>query len=160
MTRSQTVRRLATVAGVIAALVLGFGSIRAAAAWTAASAPLAVTPDSVAGLEGKLAAEQDRSAALQRQLDALASQSTDLASALEAARAQIGVDSGHARDLAAQLKTAKQRLTRLQAAIATANRAAQARAAAATTVVQVAAPSPATSAGGAGGDDGGNFGDD
>ena len=36
------VRRLVTVIGVIAALVVGYGSIRAAAAWTAASAPLTV----------------------------------------------------------------------------------------------------------------------
>ena len=45
---SMRLRRLITTVGVIAALVLGFGSIKAAAAWTAASAPLTVAP--VAGL--------------------------------------------------------------------------------------------------------------
>ena len=158
MTRSQSARRLATVVGVIAALVLGFGSIRAAAAWTAASAPLSVTPDSVSALQSQLASERDRSSALQQQLDALASQSTDLATALEAARAQIGADTGHAQDLAAQLKAAKQRLARLQATIAAANRAAQIRQT--TTVVQaIATPAP-TGGAGVAGDDGWGGGDD
>ena len=144
MTRSQSARRLATVAGVIAALVLGFGSIRAAAAWTAASAPLTVTPESVAALQAQLAGERDRSAALQQQLDALEAQSTDLAGALDAARTRIGADATHATDLATQLKAAKQRLAKLQATIAAANRAAQAQArATTTTVVQAVAPRPA-----------------
>ena len=158
MTRSQSARRLATVVGVIAALVLGFGSIRAAAAWTAAGAPLSVTPESVTTLQSQLADEQNRSAVLQQQLDALESQSTDLASALEAARARIGVDAGHAKDLAAQLKTAKQRLAKLQATIAAANRASQGQAAT-TTVVRVAA-TPAPTSGGEHGDDGWGGGDD
>ena len=147
MTRSQSARRLATVVGVVAALVLGFGSIRAAAAWTAASAPLSVTPESVARLQSQLAGERDRSAALRQQLDGLESQSTDLARALEAARAQIGADAGHATDLAAQLKTARQRLAKLQATIAAANRASQARATT-TTVVQAAATPAPTAVGG------------
>jgi septal ring factor EnvC (AmiA/AmiB activator) len=151
MTRSQSVRRLATVVGVIAALVLGLGSIRAAAAWTAAAAPLSVAPDSVSGLQAQLAGERDRSTALQQQLDALESQSTDLATALEAARAQIGADTGHARELAAQLTAAKQRLARLQATIAGAGRTAQARS---TTTVVRAVATPSATTGGGGGDDG------
>lgn len=157
MIRSQPARRLATVAGVIAALVLGFGCIRAAAAWTAAAAPLSVTPDSVATLESRLADEQTRSDTLQRQLDALESQSTDVATALEAARARIGADNGHAQDLAAQLKTAKQRLAKLQATIAAANRASQASAAT-MAVAQIAATAPPS--GGEPGDIGSGGGDD
>lgn len=157
MTRSQSARRLATVAGVIAALVLGFGSIRAAAAWTAASAPLSVTPDSVTTLHSRLADEQGRSEALQQQLDTLAAQSTDLATALDAARARIGADAGHANDLAAQLKAAKQRLAKLQATIAAANRASQTSAA----VVTVSQPATTPPQGvGAPGDDGWGGGDD
>lgn len=140
MTRSQSIRRFATVVGVVAALVLGFGSIRAAAAWTAAAAPLSVTPESVAALQSQLAGERDRSAALQQQLDALEAQSTDVAGALDAARSQITSDAGHARDLATQLKTARQRLAKLQATIAAANAASQAQAAT-TTAVRVAATS-------------------
>jgi peptidoglycan hydrolase CwlO-like protein len=158
MTRSQSVRRLATVAGVVAALVLGFGSIRAAAAWTAAAAPLTVTPESVASLQSQLADEQNRSAALRQQLDALASQSTELSGALKAARDRIGADASHAKELAAQLKTAKQRLAKLQATIAAANRAAQARPATVTVVQTAPTPVPTISAGR--GDDGGGGGDD
>ncbi|MGZ8438122.1 MAG: hypothetical protein ACXWXR_06225 [Candidatus Limnocylindrales bacterium] len=159
MTRSQSARRLATVVGVVAALMLGFGSIRAAAAWTAASAPLSVTPESVAALQSQLAGERDRSAALRQQLDALESQSTELARALEAARSQIGADAGHASDLATQLKTAKQRLAKLQATIAVANRASQTRATT-TTVVQATATTAPTTAGAGGRDDGWGGGDD
>ena len=159
MTRSQSARRLATVLGVIAALVLGFGSIRAAAAWTAAAAPLNVSPESVAALQSRLAGERDRSAALQQQLAALETQSAGLADALDAARSQIGTDAGHARDLAAQLKTARQRLAKLQATIAAANQASQTRATT-TTVVQVAATPAPTAAGGEGGGDGWGGGDD
>lgn len=134
MIRSQPLRRLLTILGVIAALVVGFGSIRAAAVWTAASAPLTIAPVSVSTLQSQLADEQDRSGALQQQLDALASQSTDLASALQAAHSRIDIDAGHAKDLAAQLKTARQRLAKLQGSIASATRASLARAAGATLV--------------------------
>jgi hypothetical protein len=151
MIRSLYLRRLLTVVGVIAAMVLGLGSIRAAAAWTAASAPLAVAPVSVSTLQSQLADEQNRSTALQQQLDALESQSTDLAAALQAAHARIDGDASHAKDLATQLKAAKQRLAKLQASIASANRASQARAAS-VTVVQTAVTSAPTG-GGAPGDD-------
>ena len=43
-TKHLVLRRLVTVVGVVAVLALGFGSIRAASAWTAASAPLTVAP--------------------------------------------------------------------------------------------------------------------
>jgi chromosome segregation ATPase len=122
------------VASVIAALVLGFGSIRAAAAWTAASAPLTVAPVSVSTLQSRLMDERNRSAALEQQLRALESQSTELASALEAANARIEADASRAKDLAAQLKTARQRLAKLAATIASAERAARARVASATVV--------------------------
>ena len=59
---SMRLRRLITAVGVIAALVLGFGSIKAAAAWTAASAPLTVAPVPVAAIQDRLADEQARSA--------------------------------------------------------------------------------------------------
>jgi septal ring factor EnvC (AmiA/AmiB activator) len=145
---SLYVRRLLTVAGVISALLLGLGSIRAAAAWTATSASLAVAPVSVSALQSRLMDEQDRSAALLQQLQALESQSTDLASALEAANVRIEADANRAKDLAAQLKTAKERLARLAAEIASANQASRARVASATL-----ARAPTTSRLPSGGDD-------
>jgi DNA repair exonuclease SbcCD ATPase subunit len=147
MIRSPYPRRLLTLVGVVAALGLGFASIQVASAWTAASAPLTVAPDSVSTLQSRLSDEQSRSAALQGQLDALESQSTDLASALRAAHARIDGDASHAADLAAQLKTARQRLAKLEAAIAAANRASLARAASATIVGVTTAPAPPPSRG-------------
>lgn len=151
MIRSLYVRRLLTVAAVIAALILGFGSIRAAAMWTAASAPLTVAPVSVSTLQSRLTDEQTRSAALQQQLDALESQSTDLASALQAAHARIDADASHAKDLATQLKTAKQRLAKLEATITLASQAPRARVPSAT-IVRTTTTSRLTS-GGEPGDD-------
>jgi DNA repair exonuclease SbcCD ATPase subunit len=131
---------------VVAALTIGFGSIQAAALWTAASAPLTVAPVSVATLQSQLADERNRSMAVVQQLAALESQSTDLAAALQAAHAQIDTETTHAADLAAQLKAAKERLAKLEATIKAANKAARARAAAAaaTKVTTVTAPRPAT----------------
>ena len=115
-------RRLLTVAGVALAIAVGFGTIRVAAAWTAASAPLVVSPTSAAVLQGRLADEQARSAALTDQLAALTAQASELATALEGAQARIVSDTQHATSLAAQLKAAKRRLATLESAIAQARR--------------------------------------
>jgi chromosome segregation ATPase len=122
---SPRIRRLVTVFGVIAALMVGFGSIRAAVAWTAASAPLTVAPVSVTTLQDRLAVEQARSVDLRVQLQTLATQSTELTAALEAAQAQITSDTDHATQLAKDLKAAKQKLAKLEASIAKARQAAQ-----------------------------------
>jgi DNA repair exonuclease SbcCD ATPase subunit len=122
-------RRFLTTIGVIAALILGFGSIRVAAAWTAASAPISVAPVPAGSIQDRLDEELARSEAMRTQLDALASQSTEMTAALEAAQARIAADTGRAKALAVELKTAKQKLARLEASIA------KAKAAAARTVV-------------------------
>jgi DNA repair exonuclease SbcCD ATPase subunit len=122
MDLSPAPRRFLTMIGVALAMLLAVGTIRAAAAWTAASAPLTVAPTSVATLQARLLDEQARSAALQRRLDALTTSSGDLASALEQARARIDADTANAADLSAQLDKAKRRLAKLDAAIAAANR--------------------------------------
>jgi septal ring factor EnvC (AmiA/AmiB activator) len=118
------IRRLATVVAVIAALVVGYGSIRAAAAWTAASAPLSVAPVPVSALQDRLAVEQARSEDLRAQLETLTAQSTEMTTALEAAQSQIVTDTDHANALAKELKDAKKKLTKLEASIAKAKRAA------------------------------------
>ena len=122
---SPRIRRLVTVVGVIAALLLGYGSIRAAAAWTAASAPLTVAPVSVTTLQDRLAVEQARSVDLRLQLQTLNTQSTELTAALEAAQAQITTDTDNATQLAKDLKAAKKKLAKLEASIAKARLAAQ-----------------------------------
>jgi septal ring factor EnvC (AmiA/AmiB activator) len=124
-------RRAIVTAGVVASIVLGVMTIRAAAAWTAASAPLEVAPASLEQLRAALAAEQNRSKALQDQLDALTAGSAELSAALETARARIGADGETAAGLQASLAAAQQKLASLEASLAAARQALAAQAAAA-----------------------------
>ena len=128
-------RRLLTTVGVVAALALGFGSIRAAAAWTAASAPIPVS-----SIQDRLDQEMARSEGMRAQLDSLASQSTEMTTALEAAQARIAADTAHAKALAGELKAAKQKLAKLEASIAAAKAAAARSVATTTRAAATAAP--------------------
>lgn len=128
---SLWLRRALTVVGVVTVLAVGVGSIRAAAAWTAASAPLTVAPVSVKTLEASLEVERARSAALQTRLDALDQRSRDLAAALADAEVRVDVDSGDADAIAAQMAEASVKLARVEAAIAKAERSLKATQAAA-----------------------------
>lgn len=121
---SQLLRRVLTIVGVVAALAVGYGSIRAAAAWTEASAPLAVAPISLSALQAKVADEGARAVVLQSQLVALDARSRELATALESAQTRIDEDTDRAKDLAKQLKAAKKKLARLERSIAAARAAA------------------------------------
>lgn len=124
------------VLGVVLSVLAGAATIRAAAAWTAASSPLAVKPPSVEQLQTDLAAEQARSVDLQLQLGQLAAGSRDMVMALETARSRIASDAEEARTLQDSLAAAKDKLTTLERTIQ------QARAAAAAAV----APAQATTA--------------
>jgi chromosome segregation ATPase len=124
-------RRIATAAGVIAVLAIGLGSIRAASAWTAASAPLTVAPVTISSLEADLAQERARSDALRTQLLELDTRSRELETALVQARERIGSDTVHAGELEDQLKDATGKLEKLEKAIAKAKRDLAARVAAA-----------------------------
>lgn len=125
------IRRLLTVVGVIAVLALGFGSIRAASAWTAASAPLPVAPVSVATLRATLDQEQARSAALASHLRELDARSRDLETALTQARERIDADVSKAGETEDELAVASSKLADLERAIAKAKKALAAQAAAA-----------------------------
>src|SRR6187401_3464738 len=98
-TNRLALRRLATAAGVVAVMALGFGSIQAASAWTAASAPLTVAPVSVQEVQADLADERARSQALTEQLHELDARSQDLETALTQANDRIATDTSHATDL-------------------------------------------------------------
>jgi septal ring factor EnvC (AmiA/AmiB activator) len=110
-------RRPLVILGVLLALLTGAASIRAAAVWTAASAPLAAKPPSIETLADMLATEQARSAALAVQLDELKAGSADLATALEAARDRIASDQAQAQELSASLDAAKKKLAALEASL-------------------------------------------
>ena len=105
-TNRLALRRLATAAGVVAVMALGFGSIQAASAWTAASAPLTVAPVSVQEVQADLADERARSQALTEQLHELDARSQDLETALTEANDRIATDTTHATDLEKQLAAA------------------------------------------------------
>ena len=79
------IRRGLVLVGVVGSLLIGAASIQAAARWTAASAPLAVSPATAESLATRLADEETRSAALQAQLDELRSGMSDLTGALDVA---------------------------------------------------------------------------
>lgn len=145
---STSTRRLLTVMAVAASLLLGFGAIRASAVWTAAAAPLAVAPVSAEALQGRLAEESDRSAALLERLTSLTAHADELSAALAAAEARIGQDAGHAADLARDLAAAKKKLAALEKSIRQANRA--------RTVVFAPAPTRTSSAASTGDDEGGD----
>jgi TolA-binding protein len=106
-------RRSLVTLGVVLSLVLGLLAIRAASAWTAASAPLSVAPVSVGSLADQLAAEQGRSSALQAQLDELVARSRELSGALEETQGRIADDASTATDLRARLAAAEKKLATL-----------------------------------------------
>lgn len=139
MTVQLLARRSLVVAGVIASLVVGAASIQAAAAWTAASAPLNDPPASLASIQTSLEQERAHSVALEEQLRTLEGASSDLATALEAATGQVEIDAATAEELRISLAAAKEKLARLEAALA---KAAAARAATTMTTTTVAGPTP------------------
>jgi chromosome segregation ATPase len=117
MSVNRRLRRPLVVLGVLLSLLVGAASIRAAAAWTAAGAPLADRPPSVESLRAQLATEQARSRALQAHLDDLNSGSADLSAALATARDRIAVDAGQAKELQDSLAAAKAKLAALEKSI-------------------------------------------
>jgi chromosome segregation ATPase len=117
MSVNRRLRRPVVVLGVLLSLFLGAASIRAAAAWTAASAPLADRPPSVESLRAELATEQARSRAAQSHLDQLNSDSAALLAALAAARDRIAVDAVQAKELQDSLAAAKAKLAALEMSI-------------------------------------------
>lgn len=132
MSINRRLRRPLVVLGVVLSLFLGAASIRAAAGWTAASAPLADRPPSVDSLRAELLTEQARSRALQTHLDQLNSDSADLAAALAAAGDRIAVDAGQAKKLQDSLAAAKAKLAALEKSIGKARATAASGAVAAT----------------------------
>jgi septal ring factor EnvC (AmiA/AmiB activator) len=117
MNLALMIRRNLVIVGVVSALVLGVATVRAAAVWTAASAPLEEPPAALSSMRDALAQEKERSAALEQQLTDLTQASNDLAAALTAARTQVATDSQTADTLRASLAAAQQKLAKLEAAL-------------------------------------------
>lgn len=115
-------RRAIVTSGVVASLVLGAVTVRAAAAWTASAAPLDAPPVSVTDLTQRLSDEQARSETLELQLVDLTTRTTELSTALDAATKRIGTDSSAAKSLRAQLATAQKKLAALMKSLKTSPR--------------------------------------
>jgi len=139
---SLRIRRTLALAGAIAAVILGFAAIEAAAAWTAQAAPLTVSPAAATSIEARLADEQARSAALETQLRQLSGSADDLSAALAAAQEQIKADNAHASQLEQDLATATKKLKDLQRSISAA--------ATQTVVTRTIVAAPASGGGGGG----------
>ena len=120
---NTSIRRGLTVVGVAAALVIGFGAIRASAEWTAATAPLTVAPVSAETLQARLTDESTRSADLVDRLAALTTHAEELSTALAAAQDRIGSDAEHAAQLARDLDAARKKLAALEKSIRAASAA-------------------------------------
>lgn len=156
MTTRLLVRRIAIVTAVVLSLAVGGLAVRAAAVWTAASAPLDLPPVSAKILAQQLSDEQARSASLEAQLSTLMNQSTDLTGALQMARDRATLDAKTATGLQAQLEATKKKLAALERAA----RQARIRAAAAPTHQAAAKPASHGSTGASGQPGGGEDGDD
>ena len=122
-TMSTSSRRFLTVIAVAASLLIGFGAIRASAAWTEAAAPLPAAPVSVETLQGRLADESTRSADLLDQLRSLTGHADELSAALAAAQTRIADDDAHAAQLAKDLAAARKKLASLEDSIKKASQA-------------------------------------
>jgi septal ring factor EnvC (AmiA/AmiB activator) len=152
MTMPLALRRAAVIAGVALVVIIGAASVRAAGMWTAQAAPLTVAPTTVSELEAKLAQEHARSDALEQDLAALGGQVVDLRSAIDAASTQLDTDATTAGGLQDRMKAAQDRLAKLDALVAKAERQlastlAAARARPATTAGSAAAAPAATPTG-------------
>jgi len=118
MTANLAFRRVFVVLAVAAALVAGGATVRAAAMWTAASAPLAAPPASLASIQSALEQEKARSAALEQQLQDLTAATKGLGVALDAANVQVATDADTAAALRTSLAEAQAKLESLQKSLA------------------------------------------
>jgi Skp family chaperone for outer membrane proteins len=131
-----TLRRSLVILATVASLFGGAVAIRAAAGWTASSAPLTAPPDPAA-LVAKLQDEKAHADAIAKELAQVVSKATELQDALTAAQEKAATDAESAADLAAQLAVAQKRLATLERQLA-AQRS--------TTAGAAAAPAAATAA--------------
>lgn len=114
---SLTLRRSIVILATVASVFGGAVAIRAAAGWTASSAPLAAPPDAVT-LVAKLQDEKARADAITQELSQVAERAAELQSALTAAKAKADADAKAAAGLAAQLAAAQTRLATLEKQLA------------------------------------------
>lgn len=114
---SLTLRRSLVILATVASVFGGAVAIRAAAGWTASSAPLVAPPDA-ATLVTQLKNEKARADAITEELSQVIDHATQLQDALTAAKARADADATTAAGLASQLAAAQKRLAALEKQLA------------------------------------------
>ena len=110
---SLTLRRSLVILATVASVFGGAVAIRAAAGWTASSAPLSAPPDA-ASLVSQLRDEKARADAITQELTQVVDHAAQLQDALAAAKAKAEADAKAAAGLAGQLAAAQKRLAELE----------------------------------------------
>ena len=110
---SLTLRRSLVILATVASVFGGAVAIRAAAGWTASSAPLSAPPDA-ASLVSQLRNEKARADAITQELTQVVDHAAQLQDALAAAKAKAEADAKAAAGLAGQLAAAQKRLAELE----------------------------------------------
>jgi len=145
------VRRAVVLGATIAVLAVAIGTVKVAADWRAAAAPLDVAPVGMDTIDAQMVAETDRAGVLSDQIDEVASQVAALGAALLEATDHVNGDTRTAESLKQALADAQAKLEALQGQLA----AAQSRLVALNQAAarQAAANAAGTTSGGRGGHD-------
>jgi septal ring factor EnvC (AmiA/AmiB activator) len=107
-------RRAIVLGATIAVVGMAIGTVRVAADWRAADAPLDVAPVGLDTINAQLVSEQERTGALTDEIGSVATQIADLQAALTAANGQVAGDTDSAESLQAALAAAQRKLKTLQ----------------------------------------------
>ena len=144
-------RRAFVLGATVAVVGMAMGTVKMAADWRAADAPLDVAPVGLDTINAQLVSEQDRTGVLTEEIGSVAGQIADLQAALAAANGQVAGDTKSAESLQAALAAAQHKLDALRGQL----KAAQDRLAALNRAAarQAAVNQPAKSSGGEDRDD-------
>ena len=113
-------RRAAVLAMTLAVIGIGAMTVKVAADWRAASAPLDAVPVAVSNLDGQLASETDRAVTLASQVSDVAGQLETLRAAVDQAGQHVSGDAESATQLKADLAATTAKLADLRAQLANA----------------------------------------
>jgi len=151
-TLSRLVRRAIVLGATVAVIAVAAGTVKVAADWRAASAPLDVAPVGMESVNLQLVSETDRAGALSEQIGSVAGDIATLQGALLEANQHIAGDAQGAETLKKDLAAAKKKLDALQAQLMAAQDrlAALNRAAARQAAANAASKSTGTTSGGGG----------
>jgi septal ring factor EnvC (AmiA/AmiB activator) len=152
---NRLLRRGLVLGASIAVIAAAAGTVKVAADWRAADAPMDVAPVGVETINAQLVSETDRARVLAEEIDAVAAQIADLRSAVASADQQVTDDTEGAKALEVELAAAAKKLETLEGQLRAANERLSAlnRAAARQAAANAAARSSSSGSGGESEDD-------